>query len=106
MTLAALAGPPTLGALAACTKQQPGRFPGPAGPAAATMKIASPATPVTWPVDKTALIADGLMPEKGATLQLYNNADYIGPKVVKRFEKKYATYDVKVRVSTFNDTDE
>ena len=46
------------------------------------------------------------MPEKGATLQLYNYADYIGPKVVKAFEKKYAAYDVKVRVSTFNDTDE
>ena len=57
-------------------------------------------------MDKAALIADGLAPEKGATLQLYNYADYIGPEVVKRFEKKYAAYDVKVRVSTFNDTDE
>ena len=26
--------------------------------------------------------------------------------MVKAFEKKYAAYDVKVRVSTFNDTDE
>jgi spermidine/putrescine transport system substrate-binding protein len=106
MTLAALAGPPALGALAACTKQQPGAVAGPSDSAAPPLKIASPATPVTWPVDKAALIADGLMPEKGATLQLYNYADYIGPKVVKRFEKKYAAYDVKVRVSTFNDTDE
>ncbi len=106
MTLAALAGPPALGTLAACTKQQPGAVSGPSGSTAPPLKIASPATPVTWPVDKAALIGDGLVPEKGATLQLYNYADYIGPKVVKRFEKKYAAYDVKVRVSTFNDTDE
>ena len=38
-------------------------------------------------------------------LELYNYADYIGPGVVKAFEKKYGV-DVKVRVSTFNDTDE
>ena len=106
VTLAALAGPPALSGLAACTKQQPGAVAGPSGSSAPVLKIASPATPVTWPVDKSAVIADGLMPEKGATLQLYNYADYIGPKVVKRFEKKYAAYDVKVRVSTFNDTDE
>jgi spermidine/putrescine transport system substrate-binding protein len=68
--------------------------------------IASPSTPVTWPVDEAARIADALEPEKGATLKLYNYADYIGPGVVKAFEKKYAAYNVKVRVSTFNDTDE
>jgi spermidine/putrescine transport system substrate-binding protein len=106
MTLAALAGPPALAGLGACTKQQPGAAAGPSGSSAPKLKIASPETPVTWPVDRAAMIADGLMPEKGATLQLYNYADYIGPKVVKRFEKKYAAHDVKVRVSTFNDTDE
>ena len=43
---------------------------------------------------------------EGRHPQLYNYADYIGPGVVKAFEKKYAAYNVKVRVSTFNDTDE
>ncbi len=111
MTLAALGGPALLESLAACAKNQPGGSSAPSGPSGSgsgtpALKIASPATPVTWPVDRSALIADGLTPEQGATLQLYNYADYIGPKVVKRFEKKYADYDVKVRVSTFNDTDE
>ena len=39
-------------------------------------------------------------------LRLYNYADYIAPAVIKAFEKKYAAYDVKVTVSTFNDGDE
>jgi spermidine/putrescine transport system substrate-binding protein len=68
------------------------------------LKIASPGNPVTWdiPADNKA-IADGLGPEKGATLQLYSYADYIAPDAIKSFEEKYAT---KVQVSTFNDTDE
>jgi spermidine/putrescine transport system substrate-binding protein len=71
------------------------------------LKLASPQHPVTWPIatdDKP--IAANLTPEKGATLQLYNYADYIDPGAIKSFEKKYAAYDVKVSVSTFNDTDE
>ena len=39
-------------------------------------------------------------------LRLYNYADYIDPGAIKSFEKKYAAYNVKVQVSTFNDTDE
>src|SRR5690349_13395872 len=105
--LLALGGPAALEALAGCAKKTPSATPAPGGGSSSpALKIATPTTPVTWPVDKAALIGDGLEPERGATLQLYNYADYIGPKVVKRFEKKYAAYDVKVRVSTFNDTDE
>ena len=104
MALLAVSGPATLEALAACAKSPEAVSGG--GATAGPLKIASPANPVTWPIDKSALIADGLTPEKGATLQIYNYADYLGPKVVKAFEKKYAAYDVKVRVSTFNDTDE
>ena len=106
MALLAVGGPATLEALAACAKSPETAGGSGGGATPGTLKIASPANPVTWPIDKSALIADGLTPEKGATLQLYNYADYIGPKVVKAFEKKYAAYDVKVRVSTFNDTDE
>jgi spermidine/putrescine transport system substrate-binding protein len=104
MTLAAIGGPALLEALAACAESSPGTAGGDATPTA--IKIASPDSPVTWPVEKDALIGAGLEPEQGATLQLYNYADYIGPKVLRRFEKMYAKYDVKVRVSTFNDTDE
>jgi spermidine/putrescine transport system substrate-binding protein len=69
-----------------------------------TLKIASPKNPVTWDIaSDNKPIADGLAPEKGATLQLYSYADYIAPDAIKSFEDKYST---KVVVSTFNDTDE
>src|SRR6188768_3977635 len=66
--------------------------------------LAATAHPVKWdiPADNKP-IADGLAPEKGATLQVYNYADYLSPDAVKSFEEKYNT---KVQISTFNDTDE
>ena len=71
---------------------------------APSMKIASPDKPVTWDIAKdNEPIADGLAPEKAATLQLYSYADYVSPGAVKSFEEKYG---VTVAVSTFNDTDE
>ena len=106
MALTAVAGPGLLEALAACASSGGVGASG-SGASATTLKIASPETPVTWPISKNnPAIGDGLQPEPHATLRLYNYADYIGPGVVKAFEKKYADYDVKVRVSTFNDTDE
>jgi spermidine/putrescine transport system substrate-binding protein len=77
------------------------------GGGAGGLKLASPQHPVTWPIaNDNKPIAANLTPERGATLQLYNYADYIDPGAIKSFEKKYAKYDVKVSVSTFNDTDE
>jgi spermidine/putrescine transport system substrate-binding protein len=106
MSLAALGGPALLEALAACGSPTPTVAKG-AGPTASALKIATPTTPVTWPISTdNPAIANGLLPEKGATLKLYNYEQYIGPQVVKAFEKKYKAYDVKVTVSTFNDTDE
>ncbi|QEN12865.1 polyamine ABC transporter substrate-binding protein [Mycolicibacterium sp. ELW1] len=92
------AGTPALVAfLDACSKG--GQF-----TSAPTLKIASPQNPVKWDIpNDNKPIADGLAPEKGATLQLYSYADYIAPDAIKSFEDKYAT---KVAVSTFNDTDE
>ena len=57
---------PTLGAaLAACSKS------GPAS-SAPTLTIAAPDTPVTWGIaGDNRPTAEGLAPEKGATLQLY-----------------------------------
>jgi spermidine/putrescine transport system substrate-binding protein len=75
--------------------------------ASPTLRIASPSAPVTWPIaTDNRPIASGLAPERGATLQLYNYADYIDPGAIKSFEAKYKQYGVKVAVSTFNDTSE
>ena len=91
---------PTLGSfIAACSKSGQSSSSSPP-----TLTIAAPDHPVKWdiPADNKP-IADGLAPEKGATLQLYNYADYLSPDAVKSFEEKYNT---KVQISTFNDTDE
>ncbi|TGD85547.1 spermidine/putrescine ABC transporter substrate-binding protein [Mycolicibacterium sp. CH28] len=92
------AGTPALVAfLDACSK-------GGQSSSAPALKIASPQNPVKWDIaGDNQPIADGLAPEKGATLQLYSYADYIAPDALKSFEDQYA---VKVQVSTFNDTDE
>ena len=92
------AGTPALVAfLDACSKgAQPSSAP--------SLTIAAPNNPVTWDISAdNKPIADGLAPEKGATLQLYSYADYIAPDAIKSFEEKYS---VKIQVSTFNDTDE
>lgn len=98
--LLATAAPALGAALAACAKGGP---PG-SGSATPSLQLASPSSPVTWDIPSdNQPIADGLAPEKDATLQLYTYSDYISPDVIKGFEEKYST---KVAVSTFNDTDE
>src|SRR5438067_9677518 len=95
------AGAPTLGAfLEACATSSSGG----SGPGTSALKLASPTNPVTWPIaTDNKPIADGLAPEKNATLRLYNYDQYIAPQAIKKFEKQY---NCKVTVSTFNDTDE
>jgi spermidine/putrescine transport system substrate-binding protein len=91
------AAAPTLGAfLEACSK--------PPTQSSGDLKLASPSNPVKWdiPADNQA-IADGLAPETGATLKIYNYADYLSPKAIKAFEDKFKC---KIEVSTFNDGDE
>src|SRR5450432_536679 len=66
----------------------------------ASYPIASPGNPVTWPIHSdNRPIASGLKPEQGATLNLYNYADYIDPKALKSFETMYKSTGVKVVVS-------
>ncbi|AQA04343.1 ABC transporter substrate-binding protein [Mycobacterium sp. MS1601] len=91
---------PTLGsALAAC-----GSGPGGPGSATATLTLAKPDSPVTWDIaDDNKPIGDGLAPEQGATLKIYNYADYLSPEAIKSFEQQYGC---TVEVSTFNDGDE
>src|SRR5689334_1570943 len=73
--LAALGGPAFL---TACTRDPGGTTGNPA--ATGSLQLASPAHPVTWPIQPgNEPIADGLAPEKNATLQVYNYADYVEP---------------------------
>src|SRR5215203_7042399 len=60
--------------LSACgDRDATGAAPGAGGP-----QLASPENPVTWPVPADAgRIADGLAPEQGATLRVYNWSEYI-----------------------------
>src|SRR5918993_941136 len=89
--------------LSACGDRDPtGAPPGAGGP-----QLASPENPVTWPVPADAgRIADGLTPEQGATLRVYNWSEYLYKKVAQDFEKKYKKYDVKVQISTYGNMDE
>ena len=93
------AGAPAFGAvLAACSKS------GAPSSSAPTLTIAKPDSPVKWNIpDDNKPIADGMAPEKGATLKIYNYADYLSPQAIKGFEDKYGA---KIEVSTFNDGDE
>ena len=92
------AGAPALAAvLQACSKSGPSS-------SAPSLTLAAPDSPVTWNIaDDNKPIADGLAPEKGATLKIYNYADYLSPQAIKSFEDQY---DIKIEVSTFNDGDE
>jgi spermidine/putrescine transport system substrate-binding protein len=58
---------------------------------------------VTWPVAGKKAIPDGLQPETGATLQVYNWVAYINQACVNSFAKKYKC---KVEVTTFNTMNE
>lgn len=93
-------GAPALGsALAAC-----GSGPGGPGGATPTLTLAKPDSPVTWDIpDDNRPIEDGLSPEQGATLKIYNYADYLSPAAIASFEQRYGC---TVEVSTFNDGDE
>ena len=126
LALGALGGPALIETLAACGSQTPGGTPVASTPPATSggavassgsptaasspsggLQIASPDNPITWPIyDDNPVLGDNMQPEQNATLRLYNYADYIDPGAIKSFENKYKAANVKVQVSTFNDTDE
>ncbi|MGV1088361.1 MAG: polyamine ABC transporter substrate-binding protein [Mycobacterium sp.] len=59
---------------------------------------------MTWEITSdNRPIPDGLGPEQGATLNVYTYDDYISPEAVASFEDKYG---VRVKISTFNSTDD
>ena len=62
-----------------------------------------PNHPVRWPTGANKPIPNGLKPETGATLQVYNWVAYINQACVNSFAKKY---NCKVEVTTFNTMNE
>ena len=64
------------------------------------LPLPRPNSPVRWPIygDNKA-IKNGLLPERNATLKIYNWVAYMNPKVLKDFGKKY---NCPVEVTTFN----
>jgi spermidine/putrescine transport system substrate-binding protein len=64
------------------------------------LALPRPNNPVTWPLyNSNKAIADGLQPERNATLKLYNWVAYINQKDLDAFGKKY---NCKVELTTFN----
>jgi spermidine/putrescine transport system substrate-binding protein len=90
----ALAAPTMSAILAACSN--------PRESSAGGFEVATPDNPVTLPIVGES-IADGLEPEKGATLQIYNWDAYMWPRVIKDFCEKY---DCDYEWTTFNNMEE
>jgi spermidine/putrescine transport system substrate-binding protein len=108
---ASLAVPSLAAILEACSK--PGTSPGGGShangpgvgkywPAGSPYPLARQDSPVRWKLWREP-IKSGLAPETGATLQIYNWADYLFPKVVKRF---CAANNCDYQITTFNNIDE
>src|SRR5258708_8696489 len=108
---ASLAMPSMAAILDACSK--PGTSPGGSAhangpgvgkywPAGSPYPLARQDSPVKWKLWREP-IKSGLAPEKGATLQIYNWADYIFLKFVKEL---CAAYNCKYQITTFNNMDE
>lgn len=100
MLRAALLAAGTPAAAAILDACSPGKPPAPAP----SVAIAAPDKPVTWdiPLDNQP-ISNGLGPEKDGVLHLYSYNEYVSSAAVESFERKFG---VKVRISTFNNTDE
>jgi spermidine/putrescine transport system substrate-binding protein len=70
------------------------------GAASHGIPLPRPDHPVTWPVFAgNKPIKSGLLPEKGATLKVYNWVAYVNQKCLNNFAKKY---NCKVELTTFN----
>jgi spermidine/putrescine transport system substrate-binding protein len=68
------------------------------------LALARPDLPVTLPIhDDNPPLEDGLFPEAGATLRIYNWEEYLWPRIVEEFA---ARYEVEVEISTFRDMDD
>ncbi len=87
-----------LAGVAGCSSKGTGRLA--ATTSTAPLALPRPDSPVTWPIySSNKAIANGLTPEKNATLKIYNWVAYINQKDLDAFGKKY---DCKVELTTFN----
>src|SRR5580658_6725797 len=70
------------------------------GPVGKPLPLPRPNNPVTWPLyADNRPIKSGLLPERDATLKIYNWVAYVNPQSLDDFGKKY---NCKVEVTTFN----
>ncbi|HEY7224086.1 MAG TPA: spermidine/putrescine ABC transporter substrate-binding protein [Micromonosporaceae bacterium] len=97
LQLGALAAAAGTGALAGCS----GR---PTTTAESPVRLSRPDNPVRLPrFDDVPAIADGLQPETGGTLKVFNYPEYLSPDVLTAFGKQYG---VDVEVTTFTTQEE
>ena len=67
-------------------------------------QFARPDSPVALPVyDDNPPLEEGLEPETGTTLRVYNWEEYLRPRIIDEFAAKY---DVEVEISSFGDMDD
>ncbi len=67
---------------------------------AKVLPLPRPDNPVRWPIyADNKPIKSGLLPERNATLKIFNWVAYVNPKIIKDFGKKY---NCTVEVTTFN----
>jgi spermidine/putrescine transport system substrate-binding protein len=97
---AAIALPSLSAILAACSK--PGTSSDGGTASSTSFPIARKDNPVTLRMNGEPIAADTPI-EKGATLQIYNWADYMWKKVLSEFEDKF---DCKIEWTTFNNISE
>src|ERR1022692_169711 len=70
------------------------------GPTGAVLPLPRPDRPVTWPIyADNKPIKSGLLPERDATLNVYNWVAYVNQQCLNDFGKKY---NCKVQLTTFN----
>ena len=96
---AAIAVPSLAALLAACSKPGTTGGDGDTGP----VQVAKPGDPVTLPLNGMEPIPTDTPIEAGATLQVYNWADYLYKGTLADFEEKF---DVKLELTTFNNMEE
>ena len=70
------------------------------GPVGKPLPLPRPDRPVTWPIyADNKPIKSGLLPERNATLKIYNWVAYVNQPCLNNFAKKY---NCKVELTTFN----
>jgi spermidine/putrescine transport system substrate-binding protein len=100
LQLGALSVAASSGLLAGCGRERPGRTPAPGE----QIVLSRPDHPTKLPLhaDVTA-IADGMSPETGGVLKVFNYPEYLAPDLIKAFGKEYK---VTVEVTTFSNMEE